>query len=378
MMATSDIAAGEVIVRVPKSFLISNDLLYKVYGPHPLSTHQLLALHLVLLLAQADGGGVWKPYLDLLPSHFNTLPVTFPPTLFDQLPDALAAEVDLQRQKIKSDYLAVVRFLKTKQHPMASSLEFKQYQWAWLCVNTRCIHVTTSDNTAKGGNIAMAPLLDFLNHTSEAKISSGFNPQTQSFEIKTLTPYRKGEQVFINYGPHDNQAIFKEYGFVLPENEFNFVTLDKEVWALMKDTDTDRSISIKRRILEKAGDYTIKKQDISFRLICALRLLALKGATDPSNSTFVRSQMEWHDVIMGLAEQIDDSNERMVYHMLKSICTRAYIQAEEKRNRLDALADSATTIHHPFALLFLRQISRESCDILKETISDIDTKLDTM
>lgn len=107
-MATSDIAAGEVIVRVPKSFLMSNDLLYKTYGAHPLSTHQLLALHLVLLLAQG-GGGTWKPYLDLLPSHFNTLPVTFPPMLFDQLPDALAGKIyrergGLEKKRLIFDY----------------------------------------------------------------------------------------------------------------------------------------------------------------------------------------------------------------------------------------------------------------------------------
>ncbi|KAI8080006.1 uncharacterized protein BX664DRAFT_342052 [Halteromyces radiatus] len=376
MMATSDIAAGEVIVRVPKSFLISNDALYKIYGPHSLSTHQLLALHLVLLLQ--DSNCWWKPYLDLLPSHFNTLPVTFPPTLSSHLPDGLKNEVELQRQKIKSDYLAAVQFLKTKKTLMEpSSLSSKQYEWAWLCVNTRCIHVTTSDNTAKGGNIAMAPLLDFLNHTSEARIESGFNPQTQSFEIKTLIPYRKGEQVFINYGPHDNQAIFREYGFVLPQNEYNFVSLDKEVWSLFEDIEpSEKARSTKRWILKNSGyegDYTVKTGDISFRLLCALRLLAIKGS---EGGTFQRSVMAWQDVIMGQSDQIDDTNERTMYHMLKSICTNALAHSENKRSGLNNLAKSS--IHHPFALLFLRQIWNESCDILQDTLHDIDTRLTTL
>jgi hypothetical protein len=96
--------------------------------------------------------------------------------------------------------------------------------------------------------------MNFNRPLFQTQITSGFNPQTQSFEIKTLTPYRKGEQVFINYGPHDNQAIFREYGFVLPENEYNFVSLDHHVWALLKETErSERAVKIKRQILEHAG-----------------------------------------------------------------------------------------------------------------------------
>ncbi|KAI8328573.1 hypothetical protein BC941DRAFT_229167 [Chlamydoabsidia padenii] len=373
MMATEPISAGEVIVRVPKSFLISDELLIKTYGPtaRTLSTQPLLALHLVLLLQQEQDCW-WKPYLDLLPTHFNTLPVTFPPVLFDHLPQPLASEVELQRKKIKDDYGAVVRFLKTTGR--SATITFKSYEWAWLCVNTRCIHMTTNDKSSKGGNIAMAPFLDFLNHTSEARITSGFNSQTQSFEIKTLTPYRSGEQVFINYGPHDNQAIFREYGFVLPQNEYNFVSLDHQVWQLIEETEQSaRNIKIKREILEQTGyegDYTIKKQDISFRLLCVLRLIALKDVQSFNWAA-------WHDVIMGLADQIDDTNERMVYHMLQSICTRAYTHAEEKRLALDNLEDTSVH-HHPFALYFLRQIWRETCEILKDTLMDIQQQLNTM
>lgn len=77
--------------------------------------------------------------------------------------------------------------------------------------------------------------------------------KTQSFEIKTLTPYKKGEQVYINYGPHDNLAILKEYGFVLSENSYNFVLLDNEVWNLFKEMEPKRGLEIKKQVLEGAG-----------------------------------------------------------------------------------------------------------------------------
>lgn len=77
--------------------------------------------------------------------------------------------------------------------------------------------------------------------------------KNQSFEIKTLSPYKKGEQVFINYGPHDNLAMLKEYGFVLPENCYNFVSVDKEVWQLYSEIESKRGLNIKRDILEGSG-----------------------------------------------------------------------------------------------------------------------------
>lgn len=85
------------------------------------------------------------------------------------------------------------------------------------------------------------------------QIDSGFNVRKQCFEITTLIPYKKGEQVYINYGPHDNLAILKEYGFVLSENSYNFVLLDKEVWDLYSEVESKRGLEIKKQILEGAG-----------------------------------------------------------------------------------------------------------------------------
>ena len=59
--------------------------------------------------------------------------------------------------------------------------------------------------------------------------------------------------MFINYGPHDNQAILREYGFVLSQNDYNFVTLDKEVWQLFRETQPARELEAKMQILQHSG-----------------------------------------------------------------------------------------------------------------------------
>ncbi|EIE75945.1 hypothetical protein G6F46_003387 [Rhizopus delemar] len=373
MMATEDIEAGEVIVSVPRNFLITNESLTKLYGTHSLSPHQLLALHLVLLTR--DKQSWWKPYTDLLPMHFNTMPVNYPSELLSHLPNSLKQETMQQKDNIHTDYVTCLKFCKSKQLPQDITAE--EFKWAWLCVNTRCIHMTVPDYLAKGENIALAPMLDFLNHTTEAKIESGFNIRTQRFEIKTLTAYKKGEQVYINYGPHDNLAMLKEYGFVLNENIYNFVLLDDEIWSLYSEVESKKGLKIKKEILEGsgyAGDYSIKKNEISFRLMAALRLLALDGTT---NSGFDRRVMDWHDVVMGQIEYINSDNERKAYLMLESVCKQLAVKA---KNELHVLSQKISEIYpkaeiHPFALYFSIQIWKESSEIIDQTLEYLSEKL---
>ncbi|KAI9255677.1 hypothetical protein BDA99DRAFT_442229 [Phascolomyces articulosus] len=372
MMATADIEPGEIIVSVPKKFLICNETLQKTYGQHPLNMHQLLALHICFL--KRDPSCWWRPYIDLLPSHFNTMPVKYPKILADHLPASLKDEVSQQMKKLESDYTTASRFLKSRN--MNESVTYEEYEWAWLCVNTRCIHMSTMDATAKGGNIAMAILLDFLNHSSTAKIESGFNVRTQCFEIRTITPYKKGEQIFINYGPHDNLAILREYGFIIPDqNDFNFVSLDKEVWSLFDEMETTRTSQLKKAILEKEGDYSIKKHEISFRLLSALRLLAIDGAN--SRAALDQRYLEWQDTILGETDIISQNNERRVLIMLKSLCERVIQSSSEEKLELSKITEEDIIKYdiHNYALTFVKQIWRETEEIARLTVLDIEEKL---
>ncbi|KAI7857266.1 hypothetical protein BDC45DRAFT_435796 [Circinella umbellata] len=375
MMATGDIEPGEIIVSVPKKFLICNETLQKEYRQHPLTMHQLLALHICFL--KRDSNSWWKPYIDLLPSHFNTMPVKYPKILADRLPTSLKEEVSQQMKRLESDYTTASRFLKSRNKH--ESITYKEYEWAWLCVNTRCIHMSTIDATAKGGNIAMAILLDFLNHSCKAKIESGFNVRTQCFEIRTLTPYKTGEQIFINYGPHDNLAILREYGFIIPDqNDFNFVSLDKEIWTLFDEMETARGSQLKKAILQKEGDYSIKKHEISFRLLSALRLLAIDGSH--SRVALDQRYLDWRDTILGETEIISQDNERRVLIMLKSLCERVIESSDNEKTRLMEISSQDMIKYniHNYALTFVKQIWRETEEIAKMTILDIEQKLREM
>lgn len=55
------------------------------------------------------------------------------------------------------------------------------------------------------------------------KVKAAFNEQTRSYEIWTNSQCKKSQEVFICYGPHDNQRLLLEYGFVAMDNPHSSV-----------------------------------------------------------------------------------------------------------------------------------------------------------
>lgn len=58
------------------------------------------------------------------------------------------------------------------------------------------------------------------------QIKAGFNEDNRYYEIKTSKSYNKYDQVFISYGSHPNIKLLLEYGFVLPNIQFDAIEFD--------------------------------------------------------------------------------------------------------------------------------------------------------
>ncbi|KAF9426149.1 SET domain-containing protein 4, partial [Podila epigama] len=334
MMATKPIKAGEVIVQVPESNLVTLKSLQSKYGARiarfgkKINSHMIIALHIALLVQAPEKSG-WLPYLRMLPKKFDTMPVRYPQELFDLLPQNAQAHVNKQKAKIVADYNCVIEFLKSNQDLLTRPLDYDEYEWAWLVVNTRCIYLDAKKQVA-ADNIALAPMLDFLNHTHDAKTEGRFCTKTRSYQIKTLLPYKKGEQVFINYGPHDNCFILVEYGFVTPENPYNYVTVDNDFLDLTVPGESSVARRSKLELLDMAGyygDYVLHRNEVSFRLLVGLRLLLIQPFNQLSATT-QHAIAQWHSIINGEADQISDENERLVPVYLERLCDEILVKAK--------------------------------------------------
>ncbi|KAK4468927.1 hypothetical protein MN116_007593 [Schistosoma mekongi] len=131
----------------------------------------------------------------------------------------------------------------------------KDYLWAWFTVNSRCVscpfkesltvvqqlcqnlfnsdfnikqfivnhdiiyHII--DNTLLNNKytIALIPFFDFFNHKQNISTNLSMSADRKSLELYLDYSVSINEQVFINYGAHDNLTLYTEYGFSLPFNE---------------------------------------------------------------------------------------------------------------------------------------------------------------
>ncbi|KAJ3331669.1 SET domain-containing protein 4 [Blyttiomyces sp. JEL0837] len=243
LISTKDIEPNEVVVEVPKRLLITIETVDKEFlgqlKSHgwPLSEHAALALFLAR--HRFLESSPWAPYMGVVPSNFDTVAGNFPKELFDLLPWHVREISMKQREKVDVDFGLACRFLESVKEPL---VEREDFMWGWYAVNTRCVslHTEVPQNVSlpKGeSTIALAPFLDLLNHSLEAKISPGYDTVSQSFKITTLVGYAKGHECFISYGPHDNGFLLAEYGFAIGSvdnivNMYDFVSLDREVESM--------------------------------------------------------------------------------------------------------------------------------------------------
>ena len=127
-------------------------------------------------------------------------------------------------------------------------------------------------------NLALAPYLDLLNHSSKANIKAGPNvsknmswkensilrnckkeivcrSEKNAYEIITQTTYQKYDQVFINYGAHGNLQLYMEYGFSEENNRNDFipVVIDeiKEIFLLYHKSFENRLVKKAQEIVQQ-------------------------------------------------------------------------------------------------------------------------------
>ncbi|KAJ2771586.1 hypothetical protein IWQ57_002146 [Coemansia nantahalensis] len=296
MMATAEIRAGEDLVRVPERLLVTASrvrraTLARARTPSTsawrLSEHQALA-YWVYAEAAASLPSAWRRYTRTIPADFDSVPLsalsgdcpsdslsTATPAaqwVATHLPRAAARRAAEQQTRLFDDWTRTRAVLATVG--AAPPTDWRRYVWAWLAVNTRCIHL---GRPAEGGQdtIALAPVLDMLNHSHHAKIATRFDSARGQFVIQTLRGYRKGEEVFISYGPHDNAFLLAEYGFVSAGNPHQALELDREVdaWLGAAACGGDALAAALRRH-GLWGDFTLSLDDPdpSYRLQAALRL----------------------------------------------------------------------------------------------------------
>ena len=240
LMALTPLVPDDILISIPLRFMITRrnveDSLKSenclVIGDlNKLSTHHLIAVFLLLELAKGSDS-FWHPYLKTLPDAYS-VPYFCSSHEISHLPRYVTEKI-LKQQK-----LVAAAYDLTKSHVKIAH-DIARFSWAWFAVNTRAVYFENSDDVTvdanfgkSENNLALAPFLDMFNHSSDVTVEVGRANSTEFsegvYQIRSSNKsYRKYDQIFINYGPHDNLKLCLEYGFVLDQNSNDFVPFSLE------------------------------------------------------------------------------------------------------------------------------------------------------
>ncbi|UYV81011.1 SETD4, partial [Cordylochernes scorpioides] len=183
-------------------------------------------LVLFLLLERKKGAeSPWYPYLATLPADYSCYLRWKPGTW---VPSNMEESLDAQRKLDLAMFAKLTSLAETK---LGLDWNWDQFTWALATVNTRCVYLSCGQTDCSGncglGHLALAPVLDLLNHTPDMQVQAGLNPESQCYEIVSLKTIQAGQQVFVNYGNHENRKLLVEYGFVCPGNLNDMVPVSR-------------------------------------------------------------------------------------------------------------------------------------------------------
>ncbi|XP_032867162.1 SET domain-containing protein 4 isoform X3 [Tyto alba] len=288
IMTRKALQAGDLIISLPEKCLLTTGTVlssclgeYIVKWKPPVSP--LIAL-CTFLIAEKHAGekSLWKPYLDVLPKTY-TCPV------------CLEHDVPMFAENTGTIF------------------NYSALEWAWCTINTRTIYMKHSQRecfSLEPDVYALAPYLDLLNHSPNVQVKAAFNEQTRSYEIQTNSQCKKYEEVLICYGPHDNQRLLLEYGFVAMDNPHSSVYVSSDT-LLRYFSPLDKQRNAKLSILKDHNfleNLTFGWDGPSWRLLTALKLLSL-GADEFSC---------WRRTLLG--DVISARNEQQSLKITAKIC----------------------------------------------------------
>ncbi|OCT93790.1 SET domain containing 4 L homeolog isoform X1 [Xenopus laevis] len=322
LMATRDLKPGELIIALPETCLITTETVLQSYlgkyirlwRPH---VSPLLALCTFLVAERFAGErSQWKPYLDVIPSTYSC-PVYWELEIVHLLPAPLRKKALEQKTEVQELHTESLAFFSSLQplfcDNVADIYTYDALRWAWCTVNTRTVYMkhTQQDRLLAQQDVcALAPYLDLLNHSPEVQVEAEFSKDRRCYEIRTNSGCRKHDQAFICYGPHDNQRLLLEYGFVAANNPHRSVYVTKDT-ILAHLSPGDKQMPKKWALLKEHDflvNLTFGIEGPSWKLLTALKLLCLR----PEEFT------SWKKVILG--SFISDANEQDSRELVRKIC----------------------------------------------------------
>lgn len=323
IVAAKDIKEGDRIVHVRNTSLVNvtQQSIQALDFPAKTTVHARLAAYLALNYSNANHEH--RPWQDVWPTQEEfeeILPLHWWKELSDLLPHAATILLANQRSNLERDYLSI--------HALHPSISKTLFTYTWLIVNTRTFYWSYPDLPSAHPRLpkkrsqltaddcyAMCPFMDYFNHSDK-----GCDPKADAkgYSVTADRAYKAGEEVYVSYGPHTNDFLLVEYGFILDTNGCDSLPLDHLILSQLSSEQVN--------VLKEDGFYGSYTLSPTMPTLChrtqaVVRLLTLpsrrytafvsgtdEGAGDQGkvNEYVIGLLVKYEREIMGIIEEVEN------------------------------------------------------------------------
>ncbi|KAG1731897.1 hypothetical protein EDB19DRAFT_1896846 [Suillus lakei] len=311
LFARTSCPPSSLLFAVPPQALMNLRTLKSLHptsGPTPLTATQMISLHLCINHPHESEDSLdphYGPYISTLPREFDSHPLTWivrsssamesgGVPLLGYLPPSVHASLVELHDRFCQDWAAVRAYLVGN-----TQYYTRNYLWAWLNVNTRCIYYRLKASKEDPDNLTLCPILDFANHAPNGLHMTPVPSEADIWDtapIKSIGKgFRRAKEIFLTYGVHPNRTLFVEYGFVNKSSDDAEITDGEvDVQDVVESLILDHKSGVfVKSVLEDEGywgDWTLycsaKSAQPSWRLITALRLHGLVASFESDGAEY--------------------------------------------------------------------------------------------
>lgn len=327
------------------------------------STQLLLTVYVLYQQHLGDKSG-WQAYIDTLPLSLST-PHFCKQEELDCVPMVRHLVTNAVQDIINSFQSAFDRSLcQCCGGKLVDIISKDQLLLMYFLVNSRSVYCdpVIIRNNCPGRlplsdepNMALAPFLDFFNHSDSVETESNlFLDKRRSelrYELITNTAMASSGQLFISYGNHCNFKLLMEYGFVIEGNQHEKIDLSMDqienfMKSYPKFYHAKKVVFIKSQKMH--SEVFISSEGMSYNLETIFKIFKSAGLTEKSLSELVYKN--------STTVPIDDSVD--LEKDLYSYLIGRFSLAEGALNKIEQLTESGKMLKEFFSgrIRFLRKL----------------------
>ncbi|KAJ2456090.1 hypothetical protein EV183_000433 [Coemansia sp. RSA 2336] len=274
--ATAAISKDEQYIQLPHHLMITSrvcrDALSTDSWTPKIEGDALLHVFLIYQRFVAEKSSFWRPFIDVLPTEFQT-PLVFADSELELLKNTnIPSAAKEQRDSLRKTYQEILEDVPETVVPR-DVLTFENYMWAAMIMMSRTFTGKLLAQKDENDTRIMLPFVDMLNHDVQAKVE--FTDTESTLDVATCVDIGQGDEVCYSYGPKGNDELLLGYGFIIPNNPYNRYTLRLNYAQ-------DPLVAEKQELLDRAdiktNEFYLQLGELPTNLLSLVRIMCMNDA----------------------------------------------------------------------------------------------------